>query len=257
MRRFAEAVLAVVASCASPGPVLEERREWRRSSTQLHLLDVDPPLGQPLRVTLYLRNAGTRPFLYDDQDIERGSFDIVGPDGREVPYIGWIGSRVGVEKVLNPGASTALLHSYDLSSEYLFDRPGRYRIRFAGRGLRFWKQEEEGPADYPVRLVSSWIEFTIGEGEPAPAAEIVRRLRPILPGQWRISTGSFDRGSLALRLIRHTRGPADEIYIQVGGAPDGGFQRVGEGPWGSIWLLEGCVVEEELRPAIFAALSHS
>lgn len=257
MRLHSIAVLAAVASCTSPGPAMEERREWRRASMHLQLLDVDPNLGQSLRVTLDLRNAGTRQFLYDDQDVDRGSFDLVGPDGCDVPFIGWIGSRTGVEKALAPGSSTTLLYACDLSSEYLIDRPGRYRLRFSGRGLRFWKPEEAGPGDYPVRLVSDWVEIQIGEGTPTPAATMARRLRSILPEHWRLCSGSFERGSLVLRLLRSTRGNRDEIFIQIGGAPNAGFLHLAEGPWGSIWLLEGCVVEEELRPAILAALTCS
>ena len=256
MRTLAAALLVALGSCASPGPGVEERREWRRASTEVQLLDLHPNLGSPLRVTLVLRNAGTRLFLYDDQDVDRDSFDLVGPDGRDVPYIGWIGSRIAREKAVEPGASTTLLYAYDLATEYLIDRPGRYRLGFSGRGLRFWKPEEEGPADYPVRLVSSWVEVRIGEGGPPPAVEIVRRLLPVLPERWRICTGSFEQGSLVVRLLRPTRKEGDEIFLQLGGAPDGGFTRLAEGPWGPIWLMEGGVVEEDLRPALMAALTR-
>lgn len=247
-------VLLLAGCSTSPG--FEERNEWRRGSVQLRILDVEAELGKPLRVTLHLRNDGSRPLLYEARGVERESFDLLGPDGQDVPYIGWPPSSPGDEKALDSRSSESLLNGYDLSTEYLIDRPGRYRLRFSGRGLRFWKAEEAGPGLYPIRLVSEWTEFTVREGEPPAPVEIARRLRSIAPAGWRVHTGSFDSGSWVLRLLRSSR-RNDEIDLVVGRVPaELGYRRLAEGRWGPVCLKDGHVVEDGLLRALLDALTR-
>ena len=88
MRIFFAAAFAAVASCSSGGMKYQELREWRGASTRLRLVEVEPNLGGPLRLTLELHNGGPAPILYDSQGLGLGTFDVQGPDGRDVPYIG-------------------------------------------------------------------------------------------------------------------------------------------------------------------------
>lgn len=263
---MARACLLMILAGCSAAPYFEERREWRRASVRVTLRDVDVTLGHPMLVTLDLRNEGARPFLYEAREMGRGSFDILGPDGREVPYIGWEESRPGEEQALDPRRSTHLLLGFDLSTEYLIDRPGRYRLRFSGRELRFWKPEEDGPGLYPIRLVSDWMEFTVREGAAPPAVELVRRLQPILPEGWRVRVGSFDPGSFVARLIRPW--VRSEIYLVLGCASEVGYSCVlgrlpevrysllADSPWGPVFTRDGGWIEPELLPPLLEALTR-
>ena len=148
-----------------------------------------------------------------------------------------------------------MLEAWDISTDYLFEGPGRYLLRFGGGGLIFNKPGEDGPGFYPVQLVSNRIEFTIREGKPAPVVEVVRRLRPILPDGWNIATASFE-GAITVRLIRGTGKKGDEIWLQLGGMPGEGFSQIGEGPWGTLRIKNGDIIEKELRPSLLHVLTH-
>lgn len=96
---------------------------------------------------------------------------------------------------------------------------------------------------YPIWLRSDWVEFTIGEGKAAPVVDIVRRLHPILPEGWSIATGSSE-DAITVRLCRNSGAKGDEIGLQLGGRPDSGFTRLGDGPWGAVWLKDRHPIED-------------
>jgi hypothetical protein len=253
VKRILPAILAAVAACSTGSLQEEGRREWRGVSTQVTLEDLNPALGNPLRVRLELHNRGSTPLTYNDH-IDMGCFAVVGPGGENVPYIGWIAQSFASDTTLAPGESVSLLEHQDLSIDYLFERPGRYRIRFTGGGLALRKTGGEGPGFHPVHLVSNWVEVRVGEGRPAPVVEVVRRLRETLPKEWSIGTG-VGGNRMTIRLLRRNPWvPEDEVWLRIGDPPEKGDVRFGESRWGPVWLSRTTRVGHELLPALREAL---
>jgi hypothetical protein len=255
VRVVAILLLLVLAACSAGGLHVEEVGEWRGATARLRLVDVDPALGRPLRLTLELHNGGSEPLTFNAQGIRLWGLEVVGPDGLDVLYIGWRAQTFGNDQDLAPGAKAVLLEAYDISTDYLFERPGRYRIRFSGGGLSFPKRDEEWPWFFPVRLLSDWIEVTIGEGRPARVVDVVRRVLPLLPPKWSVATETFD-GGLTLRLCRNSGEMGDEIWLQLGGVPESGFTRLAESLWGPLWLKDRDQIEDQLRPALLDVLTR-
>jgi len=128
MRTAALLTLAVLAGCSVPAgrPGLPGLRAY------LVLLDHSPALGSPLRVRLDLVNDSDATVLYDDQRCTEGTFEIVGADGRPVPFVDGPRSTGGSYKELGPRSSVTLIAETDLSEHHLLSKPGRYTIRCYG-----------------------------------------------------------------------------------------------------------------------------
>src|SRR5262245_17017421 len=83
MRVAASIALVLLGGCAS----VEEQPRFPDVHARLVLLDTDTVIGGPLRVRLDLVNDSDTPMLYDAQQSEsNGSFEILGPNQKAVPF---------------------------------------------------------------------------------------------------------------------------------------------------------------------------
>lgn len=145
--------------------------------TRLTCLDPDWTFGRPLRLRLELQNVSDRRTTYDDQQVGvNDSFDVTGPDGRDIPWIGGSCQTRGSPDPIAPGETVVLLESFDIAEKYLLVQLGEYAVRFRGRG---GFGETDVPASNSVRL-------RVG-GTPPPEMIVLEKCREHLPARWTIS----------------------------------------------------------------------
>ncbi len=104
--------------------------------TRLSLVTEEPVVGKQILLQLELVNEGGEAVVYDDQQADiNNSLRVTGPEGKAVPYIHGGAQTGGALRLLESGTSVVLFDKLDLASQYLVARPGRYEVRFSGRGI--------------------------------------------------------------------------------------------------------------------------
>ncbi|MBI3856938.1 MAG: hypothetical protein HY293_14720 [Planctomycetes bacterium] len=249
----------------------EKGSPWNGVSTRLQLVDEAPALGKPVRVRLDLVNGGQAAVIYDDQGVSTNeSLDVVGPDGHRAPFIDISRQTAGSSRILEPGKSVTLFKELDLSENYLLDVPGKYHVRFSGRGLWIIDLQEipflvhgrrMDPGDEPL-LTSDWIVFDVADGKTSGSTEVARRLLGIAPKGWRVAALTASDGTLHAELSRST-GLIDtvkRVSIHIGGdAASPKREYFGQSPWGKVTVAttrnEGADAWPDFRAPLRAALS--
>ena len=158
--------------------------------TRLVALEDERVLGQPVRLRLEMRNTGTVPKDYDFIESHAIFFlDITGPQGR-VPTIGNLPQVAEpLPRPIKPGEVVVLIDAVDITRNYPFGQPGRYRIRFLGyRHLQ--------TASIPP---SNVVEISIPSGAGSPSDVFVQRL------------GGITSSDCHLSIWRRTLDPQQEV----------------------------------------------
>lgn len=197
MRIAALIALTVLGSCRSE----EEQPRFPDVHARLVLLDADPAVGSPLRVRLDLVNDSDTPMLFDAQQSEgNGSFEILGPNEKTVPFIDGPRQTFGNYSDLAPRSSVTVIKELDLTAQYLISKPGRHAIRFQGwirivekqRYEQSWKETEKDPGkawsyrrfEATVGTPSNSVTVNVQPG-PLPEKYVVaEKLMPALPKEW-------------------------------------------------------------------------
>ena len=146
-------MVLLASGCAGEEP---QGRTGDTLRTQITLTTIERPcLGKPINLDLGLVNNGRVPvnIVFSEVGINN-SLVVTGPDGKPVPYISghW---EVGVSngntaQDLNPGLSQNIAWGVDLGEQYLIDKPGRYVVRYEGKGLLIDdKPAKVGPSRFP------------------------------------------------------------------------------------------------------------
>jgi hypothetical protein len=224
--RSTSCLLAALLGCASSPPPSLAR-------TTLTLLDPQPAVGRPIRLRLALTNDS--PSILHFDHLGNGGFEVLGPDGRNVPHI--LGPRQTLSRMrdLAPG-QTMDVDDLHLDSAYLIDRPGRYSVRFNGDGLWLgaapltfasFRESLAQPASNTVR-------FDVLPGAVSEKHRLARGLLEILPPLWELG---MERGTQAeederIALIRIKSGfKHDTIYLTIviaGKQPQGKMRPIGK-----------------------------
>lgn len=135
-----------------------------------------PAVGRPLRLKLEIKNRGSAPAKYDDQQAAvNGSLIITGPDGAKVPFIGGTFQTFGAPTTLKPGESKTIFEKLDIAEQYLIEVPGQYRI------------QARGGSGVPE---SNVLTVAIGPGTPSDFQKLLGSLRKVMPAGWRVSNYS-------------------------------------------------------------------
>lgn len=142
-------------------------------------------LGDPIIVSLSVSNQTQQIKEMDRNATVFGGFEVTDPDGKTLPYVGWVG-QIAVNKVaVQPGSTVTNAGTADLTDKYLFQKAGRYSIRFSdGIGL------SNSPA----------IAIEVTAGRLSEIDEIVASLLPVCPKGWylqkdpRMSSRPFGSG---------------------------------------------------------------
>jgi len=113
--------------------------EWGSATdgltTRLTLVSRDPKIGAAVKLRLEVRNAAANPRTFDGQQAAvNESLEVTGPDGKKVPYVAMSFQTSGGPEELRPGQTATVFDNLDVAGQYLIDRPGKYSVKFVGRG---------------------------------------------------------------------------------------------------------------------------
>lgn len=166
-------------------------------------------LGDPIVVSVRVTNHTSEAAVASRSATAFDCFEVTGPDGERLRYIGFDG-QVMADRIDVQSASTVVIaEALDLADKYLFQKPGRYSIRFSGQltGLS---------SSPPVA-----IEVTPGRLSVFDAA--AASLLPVCPDGWHLAkdgrgeVAPFGRSRVpgfALHLCRnHMRGEAVLLWF--------------------------------------------
>jgi len=245
MRWTSILALAISAGCGSSEILLEEIhyeevRSWNGLSVELFLLDASPVLGQPFHIRLDLKDSSSRPTFYSAQAVSYGGFDLMSPQGTGALQFASFIPRFEKHKPISPGETVNLAKDLDLTTQFLVDVSGPWRLRF--RGNLLLSEEEPGPtlsAYAPVFLTSDWIEVTIRDGKLARRTEVARRLFDVRPAGWMLSV-SEENPDIHATLYIPNDFPSKWIKgfsVRIGtGAPDYDEELLGATRWGEAYF---------------------
>jgi len=136
--------------------------------------DERPRLGKPIELTLGIVNEGSVSvgvdFAYSDIN---DSLVVTGPDGQRVSYISGHSYANGPTLQLDAGEEMHFTLDLDLAEQYLVDKPGRYTVRYEGKGLVI-----DGKR---AKVLPCTVEIDVAEGKLDRRMEIAARLFPLVP----------------------------------------------------------------------------
>ena len=170
-----------------PGPGTNQghRAEFTNETSTLLVASKEVvQLGDPIEVSLIVKNEGERELTVDKNSTAFACFDVTDEEGQPVPYVGFMG-QVSVNSVtLQPSSTDALVERLDLTDKYLFQRPGRYAIGF--RGSPSFPSFSDRISPIAGTPPSNTILVDIRPGQLGELDQIVARLLPVCPKGWAI-----------------------------------------------------------------------
>ncbi len=173
---------AATSPAAAPAPATTSRLETRLT------VEEATRLGAPVRLRLELVNATGEAWSFDGQQAGiNGSLEVTGPDGATVPYVGPSCQTCGGPELLPSGETAVLFSGLDLGGQYLLDRPGRYTVRYAGRGVSVDRGPVRGGGvlwDSKETVDPCEVTFELAPGEAPRGARITRALLSVAPEGW-------------------------------------------------------------------------
>ncbi len=123
-------------------------------------------LGQPLLFRLELINDGELELGYINVN---NSMTITDEHGDRIPCTADEFQIFGASHAIKPGERDVLFDNFDISSQYAFTTPGKYKVQFSGKGIQIFERiEEHGDAGHhgkvtmtDMRIPSNVVEIEI------------------------------------------------------------------------------------------------
>lgn len=164
-------------------------------------------LGDPIKVSVVVANQGSLAVEVNRGTTAFDCFEVTDPDGKRLVYVGFDG-QIGVNRVgVQPSAKVTAADALDLTDKYLFQKPGRYSVRFRG--------DREDLARSPT------VSIDVAPGQMTEFDQVAACLLPVIPSGWHLAKdvrgeiaprGRSKVDGFALHLCRsHMRGEA--VYL--------------------------------------------
>jgi len=133
-------------------------------STRISLVTAEPTVGKTIKLKLEIKNVGTTPAKYDDQQASmNNSIEVKDSNGKPVPYVGMSAQTMGSDTTLAVGAANTIFADLDLAEQYLLETPGRYTVTFKSqlhgglpRSNELTITLKDGPIPDRVKLTSAF-----------------------------------------------------------------------------------------------------
>ncbi|HMP80736.1 MAG TPA: hypothetical protein PKD54_14875, partial [Pirellulaceae bacterium] len=174
----------------APKEPLIDPTDWGRLAeisglqSRLVLQTQNPQVGQPLLVKLELRNAGTKPAVFDPQDY--APFRVLRVNaartGAPTSFIGMTPQTSGQKENLDPGEIRLLWDNIDVSELFLLAEEGDYEVYCKGGD---W-------ATQPIWRDSNRLRVNLQAGRLPARQELIAALLKVLPEHWTLSAGRDD-----------------------------------------------------------------
>jgi len=130
-------------------------------------------LGDPIIVSVHVTNQAAQATEVDRSATAFDSFEVTSPEGKPLPYVGFDG-QVAMNRVdVQPLSSVTIADALDLTDKYLFQKPGRYSIRFSGKST--------GLSDSPA------IAIEATSGRLSESDDVAASLLPVCPDGWHLA----------------------------------------------------------------------
>jgi hypothetical protein len=159
-------------------------------------------LGEPVKITVTLTNHSQTNVEVDGNGILFGCFDIRGPDGQRLSYVGFDGQTFYKPVPIAPSSTKAMAEHFDLADSYVFPKPGRYSIRY----------RKMDPACFPD---SDTVTIDITPGELSEVDKTVLQLLTVnYPKRWHITKS--ERDTKEVQPFGRSIVPGHYVYIRGG-----------------------------------------
>jgi hypothetical protein len=204
---------APTASTLIPGPGTNQghRAEFANAiSTLLVATKARVQLGDPIEVSLSVKNQGDSEQAVDKSATAFACFDVTDEEGQPVPYVGFIGQVMANPVRVEPSATVPIAEKLDLTEKYLFQKPGRYTIRFNGSLAFAGFSSAVGPVTGIPS--SNPILVDLRPGQLGGLDRIVARLLPACPKGWGIQKSGRGENEAAPSGRARVRGYSIYIY---------------------------------------------
>jgi hypothetical protein len=166
-------VLLIILLVGTTADVIAQSERSNDISTVLDLEDNSPRLGDPIKLSLKVKNDTDHELRADKSATAFDCFELTTPDGQAATYVGFMG-QIGSSLIPVPaGESVTLAEHLNLTDKYVLQRPGRYSVRF-----------KSGVSSLPD---SNTITFDVSPGELTELDKALIRLLPIRPKGWYVT----------------------------------------------------------------------
>jgi hypothetical protein len=221
---------AVGAMLAITAVTLAARGVNRQLATMVVAEKQTVRLGDPVKVSVTASNQGSQVVEADRSATAFDVFEVTDPDGHVLPYVGFDGQVVGGRGLrVQPSSTVKVKEAMDLTDSYIFQKAGRYSIRFKGGGglmdsfpiaVTFTNQFHRGDTGLSG---SSVITVDILPGQLSEFDRLRVRLLPLCTNGWSLAMdgrgevtpfGRAGTDGLALHLCAgHMQGQAVEVWL--------------------------------------------
>jgi hypothetical protein len=199
---LASTILAGVAQAQLATEVVAERQNVR--------------VGDPIRVSVSVTNQSAQALEVDGNGTAFDCFEVSDPDGQRLPYVGSGGMVRAKRATVAPFSTVMITKALDLTDKYVFDRPGRYSVRF-NQPMRAPKREMfPFPTVYWLPSGSRAITIEVTAGQLSELDQVIAALLPIRPKGWRVAKAA--RGEVVPSGRSRVPGFAVDVYrsLRVG-----------------------------------------
>ena len=129
--------------------------------------------GDPIEVSVSVSNQAPQVVEVDRSATAFDCFEVTDPDGRALPYVGFDGQVVIRLIRVEPSSTIKIADALDLTDKYLFQKAGRYTIRFRG-----------GPAGVSD---SRALTIDLTPGRVSEFDQVAASLLPVCPSGWHLA----------------------------------------------------------------------
>jgi hypothetical protein len=158
-----------VSACALKADSSDTDMSHVKMETQVIAKQQTVRLGDPIIVSVSVSNQTPQVKIMDGHAALFGGFEVTDPDGKALPYVGWVAQIMMNTVAVQPGSTATNGGPVNLTYEYLFQKAGRYSIRFCG-GF--------GLSNSPA------IAIEVTAGRLSEIDETVASLLPVCPKGW-------------------------------------------------------------------------
>jgi len=214
---IATAVLSLTALALATQVVKAFEDLSKALSTALAAEKTTVQLGDAIRISLRVKNQAAQEVTVDQSATAFDCFEVTDPDEQPATHVGFRGQIRSNPTRLQPSSTVMIADGLDLTDKYLFQKAGRYSIRFRGDGIGV-------PG-------SNTITVDVTPGQLSEFDQLVIRLLPVRPEGWHLTKSSraqqevapFGRSGVAGRgtHISHDymRGEALYVWLTKAEAP--------------------------------------
>jgi len=133
-------------------------------------------VGDPILVSVAVTNQTSGSLESNTGATAFDTFEVLDPDGKRLRYVGFDGQMGGQPIQVRPFATAVIEGKLDLTEKYLFQKAGRYSIRFTGER-------------WTGLSASSLITIDVTPGRLSGRDEMAATLLPVCPDGWHMDKG--------------------------------------------------------------------